>query len=273
VAHPLDGCLAKFKRGEQQLHALKDEINAFRTSGVVRLMPDSDRQRRPIIRAVDVREPPASLAIAIGECANSFRSGLDYLAYQLALQHTGDPLPDKVARATAFPIFPTGPKYRTDSRRQLQGISPEARRAIERLQPYHRKLLPTAIALQWLNEICNVDKHRALHPTGSMLAESQFGVGAHGGSFELERIEVFARPLFEGAIVARFVGQFSGRIQFTQGAVFDVVFAPDCAAPSVREESVLFTTVAVRDFIFAELMPALAVFFPDEYTFAVNRPA
>jgi hypothetical protein len=132
--------------------------------------------------------------------------------------------------------------------------------------------VPNAIALQWLAEICSVDKHRALHPTGSMLAQSQFGVLAHGGSFELERIDVFARPVVEGAIVARFVGQFDGLIQFTVSAVFDVVFARDSQAPSVREKSVLFTMVAIRDFIVAELMPALATFFPGEYEFTVRPP-
>jgi hypothetical protein len=54
--------------------------------------------------------------------------------------------------------------------------------------------------------------------------------------------------------------------------MFDVVFASDSKAPSVREESVLFTMVAIRDVIVAELMPALAKFFPGEYDFTVRRP-
>jgi hypothetical protein len=270
MAHPLDGCLAKLNRGEEQLHALKDAVNMFRASRFFEATLEIDRKERPIVRATNVRDPPESLAILVGECANSFRSALDYLAYQLAILQTGDPLPDMIAKATQFPIYATGPKYRNGAPRHVQGMAPKARAAIERLQPYHRKRVPNAIALQWLNETCSVDKHRELHPVGSMLVGSQFGIASNGGPWSLERIDVFPGPLTDGAMLARFVGEFSGRIHFTANGIFDVVFAPDSKAPSVRKESVLFTMTAIRDFICSELMPALAAFFPGDYEYTVE---
>ena len=50
------------------------------------------------------------------------------------------------------------------------------------------------------------------------------------------------------------------------------MFARDCAAPSVREQSVLFTLLAVRDFLALELVPALAVFFRGEYQVRRSGP-
>jgi hypothetical protein len=185
---------------------------------------------------------------------------------------TGDPLPDKIAKATQFPIFSTGPKYRSGSPSQVRGMSPKSRAAIERLQPYHRKRVPNAITLRWLNEISNVDKHRDLHPIASMLVGSQFGIASSDGPWSLERIEVFPRPLTEGAILSRFIGTFEGNIILAHNMLLDVVFARDSAAPSVREQSVLFTMVAIRDFSCAEVMPSLATFFAGEYEFTVESP-
>jgi hypothetical protein len=200
----------------------------------------------------------------VGECAFNMRSALDHLAYQLALQHAGGPLPRKIARATSFPIFRTGPEYRKYAPSKVQGMSRETRAAIERIQPYHRSKRPMAITLQWLDEICNVDKHRGLHPTASMLIGSQFSIRSDGpGHFVLRGIDVFPGPLAERAMLARFNGVFEGDVTFEQNIITDVVFDRDCEAPSVRGQSVLFSLAAIRDFLAADAMPELARLFPD----------
>ena len=211
MPHPLDGCLAKLNRGEEQLHALKDAVNEFRASEFFEPSLEVDRQGRVAIRALNVREPPTSLAVLAGECANSFRSGLDYLAYQLAIQHSGDPLPQRIARATQYPILSSGPKFRERAPRQLVGITPKARAAIERLQPYHRKLVPNARSLRWLHEISNVDKHRDLHPIGSMLVGSQVGIASSSGRWTLDQYELFPGPLTERAMARAIHRRVRGR--------------------------------------------------------------
>lgn len=266
--HPLDGCLRKLNRGEEQLHAIKDSVNALLATELFQPRIEIDRSGRVVIRCIQVREPDESLALLIGECAYSFRSALDHLAYQLATLHSGMPLPPKVERASAFPIFKSGTEYQRHAPAKVQGMSRAAQTSVERLQPYHRRKLPTAVALLWLDQICNVDKHRALHPTGSMLVGSRFGIESTGARFSLRAVEVFARQLTERAMLARFTGEFEGGVVLRQDAAFDVVFAKDAGAPAVRGRSVVGSLLAIRDFVDLAVLPELARFFPGDYEVA-----
>jgi hypothetical protein len=77
--------------------------------------------------------------------------------------------PTIFSAASAGTTFRPNPTYTTP-----RDVTAPGR--VERLQPYHRKLVPHARTLQWLDEISNVDKHRLLHPVASML------VGSHSES-------------------------------------------------------------------------------------------
>jgi hypothetical protein len=262
--HPLAGCVAKLNRAEDQLHLVKDAINEFLTSGFLELAPDIDRRGRLVARVREVRDPGERLSLLIGECAYSLRSALDHLSYQLALVNVGQPLSDRAARASAFPIYGSGPKYKRHAAAKVFAMSRGAQTEIERLQPYHRRKNPDAVALLVLDELCNVDKHRMLHPTGAMLVGSQFQLQGTG-FFELRSIEVFPRILKSGAMLARFTGRFEDDVTITSHMRHDVVFGRDCAAPSARQESVLGALVAIRDFVAMQVMPRLASHFPGEY--------
>ena len=124
------------------------------------------------------------------------------------------------------------------------------------MQPYHRRILPEAHALLALDQLNNVDKHRDLHPTGSVLAGTQFRISGTGFS-QLSKIEAWPHELRERAMLARFTGVFDGDVEFSMpNARFDVVFGRDCAARIVCGRSVLLTLVEVREFIAKRLMPA-----------------
>jgi hypothetical protein len=265
MTHPLDGCIARLHRSEDQLQVVVKRVNTFLAGGPGDMALELDRQRRPVVRVVKARTPEDDLSLAIGEYVYSVRSALDHLAYQLAVLHTGDPLPAPIAETSQFPIAKSGPHFRRIAPGRLKGVSASARAAIERLQPYHRQTMPDARALALLNDLCNVDKHRMLHPTASMLVGSQFGIEATG-YFELRGIEVFPRELRSGAMLARFTGRFDGAVTFTHNMALDVGFGRDCAAITARKRSVVASLAYIRHFVVTELMPALTAFFDVEYT-------
>ena len=74
-------------------------------------------------------------------------SSLNFLAYDLALAHTG-PLSDKAAEEIAFPIFGDvdrkgqfgeGPRmFRKNAPKRIRSMAPGAQTEIEGLQPYKR---------------------------------------------------------------------------------------------------------------------------------------
>jgi hypothetical protein len=124
---------------------------------------------------VQVRKQPPLIEWGglIGECLFNFRSALDHLAYDLAVAHSGSPLPTKVEERSEFPIFwkraPT--KAELDSR--IGAIHPDARRLIETMQPYGRT---DRAALKYLDSLHNFDKHRTLHVVvGASTALAHFG--------------------------------------------------------------------------------------------------
>ena len=264
MVHPLRGCIARLNRAEDHLQAVVGYVNAFLAGGIGDFALEMDRQGRAVVRVVEARPPGDGLSLAIGEYVYSVRSALDHLAYQLAALHTGDPLPDSVAASSAFPIARSGPHFRSLARTRLKGVSPKARSAIEKLQPYHRRKMPDAKALALLNDLCNVDKHRMLHPTASMLVGSQFGISGTG-FMELRAVEVFPGELRSRAMLARFTGRFEDDVTFTHNMRLDVVFGRDSAAAGARGQSVVASLASIREFVVAQLMPALVVFFDGEY--------
>jgi hypothetical protein len=271
VAHPIERVISKLNRGEELLHEVKHEVDAFFLEPFFDPAIETDRQGRAVVRVVNVREPPPKLSLRIGECVYAYRSALDHLAYRLAVAHSGDPLPHKIEETSMFPIAESGPKFRGKGFR-IAGMSPRARKLVEQMQPYHRHTLPEAWALLALDQLNNVDKHRDLHPTGSVLAGTQFQISGSGFR-ELRKIEAWPRELRERAMLARFTGVFDGDVEFSMpNARFDVVFGSDSAARAVRGRSVLVTLVDVRDFIAKRLMPAFAEELGVELAFVETPP-
>lgn len=144
--------------GYKRLNELKGEIRKFRDdSYLIHRQDDIENSRHRIY--IEQKVTPDSLGMLAGEYAYALRSGLDHLAWQLALLTNPKP-----GNLTAFPIesvcpYP-GPKK--SYREKIADIPPAALAVIESLQPY--KVWPgfRDHPLWQLNRLCNIDKHRVV---------------------------------------------------------------------------------------------------------------
>ena len=115
---------------------------------------------------------PISLCL-IGDTLHNLRSGLDNLAHALALAGPG-PLSKEFPGSSEFPIFGdenrkgvagSGPGlFQNNGLFKIQGWHPDAKAAVELLQPYHRGNDYRSDPLWTLHELDNISKHRLLHP-------------------------------------------------------------------------------------------------------------
>jgi hypothetical protein len=106
--------------------------------------------------ALDIRRYPVAsfklLAVA-GDIVQNLRSALDHLAYQLAEVGTPGATPSEWV---AFPIVRDAKDYESAKARKVQGMTPEAIKAIDALKPYKGG----NDELWRLHELSNIDKHR-----------------------------------------------------------------------------------------------------------------
>lgn len=171
----LSSAIGKFKQAEVHHDRLEDQL--FSRGG--------DETKRALLAArLDVKTglhivrietlPDAFLrdiALSFGDAVQNLRSGLDHLAWQLALEHSGGSVP-RNGRRIFFPIFDFardkagGEDGRVKSRRGfvsapvLSETDPEHRPTFASFQPYRRGGLGKNLAL--LRDISNRDKHRLL---------------------------------------------------------------------------------------------------------------
>jgi hypothetical protein len=219
MPHPLDGPRLKVRRAKSEIDRLRGVEEIFRAEAdyqVVRaeLNPKTGQYR---YRARIVHQPPLDeWGVWIGEIAHNLRSALDILVYELARLNNA---PADV-RDTQFPIFRyrftktvagrsiVGFEGHRTSRRSPKGtgrhmisrLSDVHQARIERLQPYRRKGVNTALGrplvgrwnlLYRLAELNNADKHRLLQVVG---AKSGAGPMVSGWGEDTENDFAFAHP-------------------------------------------------------------------------------
>lgn len=161
------------KRKIQRAHALCDgmRLDEHRLSQeqegalIAVEMPDEWQ-----IRIGAVFLPPEDWPVTISEVLFHLRSALDHIAYQLAVAHSGNPLPEAVANASEFPIFRDPGKYDgpNGARRKLAGVAPSLWPTFRRLQPFPdqvRSIAPTLLDevpmfLGLLHDLHRLEKHR-----------------------------------------------------------------------------------------------------------------
>jgi hypothetical protein len=148
----------KTHRAEEQLDELDRRIGEFVKDAYTITRKDYSQKERHVVR-LELKPMPYQIAMLVGEFAYSLRSGLDQLAWQLALLNTK---PKRPRSATSFPIrsvAPLPPKGFGDC---MKDILPAAATVIASLQPYHRGKDFTGHPLYLLNELCIIDKHQTL---------------------------------------------------------------------------------------------------------------
>lgn len=157
MAHPLEGARRKLDRAEEHLRAFDAESGDWLEKTTYCRFVFQDHGDERWYFADLVVAPPSRLSAILGDCIQNLRASLDYLAWELVKANHLVP-----TRYTAFPIYrkAPGPKFSPNS---VAGIDPKAVALIEELQPYYGGKNPDTDWLEFLSQLSNTDKHRALN--------------------------------------------------------------------------------------------------------------
>jgi hypothetical protein len=147
----------KIGRAYEHLQQLKAEISKYREDPYLISRHDDLENSRHRVR-IENRPTIDLLGLLPGEFAYCLRSGLDNLAWQLALLTTDQP-----RRDTCFPIDSKEPSA-TDKTygKRCRDIPDRAIEVIDSLQPYKAGAAFKDHPLWQLNKLCNMDKHRVV---------------------------------------------------------------------------------------------------------------
>jgi hypothetical protein len=163
---PLDltGCRAKIERAKKHISDFDRERLSFLDTNPYVVIAKFDPESN-ITQSVMGPVPtlPDTLAPIAGDAAQNLRTALDYLAAELARINGSDP------KRVYFPISETAEKYKSELDGKTKGISPEAIKVFDLIEPYgggHGQML-------WvLHALNNADKHRLLVSVGSNIART-----------------------------------------------------------------------------------------------------
>ena len=125
---------------------------------------------------------PLEFSAILGDALHNLRSTLDHLAYHLVLIGGGS---EKQLRSSQFPVYETRDKYQANRDFRTEGMRPDAKKAIDEIQPYTGGVGEYLWHLTILN---NIDKHRFL-PTvwssfrghSALPSDREFLAKFHGG--------------------------------------------------------------------------------------------
>jgi hypothetical protein len=131
----LEGCRAKVERARQHIRDLETAIHAFfNTNPYVVSTKRNPQTRQLVYYVVSVRDTSPVIPIIAGDAFQNLRSVLDHLAYQLVWVGTGGKGPFS---RIYFPAkFNSASEYKTERHRQVQGMRPDAIKAIDAVEPY-----------------------------------------------------------------------------------------------------------------------------------------
>ena len=204
----LSGIRAKIERAEEHIADVQVMVNRVRDS----YQWEPSREFNPETKLYRIffrgTAPPIPdrLKIVAGEAIHQLRSALDHLVCQMIIHESellGSPEPDLARRG--FPIF-----HKQNAKkfaRMIEGISVEAKAAIEGLQPYRFDGAPQEHYLFALGEFDNIDKHRLLLVVSSALVKQGVSVGG-SGTLHFMNMTYGSRivPLEDGVVLWEHIG-------------------------------------------------------------------
>jgi hypothetical protein len=201
MAHALDGPRGKIERAKDHLADLQAEVAQFLGSNPYGVVDQYDPEMgQNVVRARVSAQPPPRVTAIVGDLAHNLRSAWDYLARQLVLANHCTP-----SSGTEFPIFWDPEAYKTGFGRKVRGMSKEAVRLIDGMQP-HVFPEPTRHPLYAIHHLDIRDKHHDWLVVGSAIREMAIGKG--GGTIHFELLVIggpqIATPLEDGAELWRY---------------------------------------------------------------------
>jgi hypothetical protein len=158
VLTPLSYLIMKTERAKVHLNALNRELDLFAKEPYT-VITKEDIENSRYVRRYQLKAMDPIIGMLLGEFLYCLRSGLDQMAWQLALRSArSDP---KKTRQICFPIF--GEIINSEDRRNLKKamelFPSDVAQEMDALQPYQRKSLFEDHLLWQLNMLCNIDKH------------------------------------------------------------------------------------------------------------------
>ncbi len=156
----------KTERADKHVLDLTEAINAFYESGPYAFSHKDDADSRERTFYVRFEKPiPREISAIIGDIIQNLRSSLDHLATHLVEIGTKPRV-----KKPYYPIFESAKKYEDGKMGKIEGMLPEAIKAIDATEPYARG---NGWALWDLHTLNNRDKHCLLIPVwGSLIAHT-----------------------------------------------------------------------------------------------------
>ena len=211
----------KLARAKEHLEMLNAELRSFVESDFYEIVREYDADGSGYVERVkSVEAVPETISPIIGDVVQNLRNSLDHIVWEIAppditparVDTAAAPVqirPAKLSVRTEFPIAIEEDRFQ---RRGIRLLPDAAQALIERLQPYHgwhaeggitRTRWAAEHPLWVLNELSNIDKHRAIHTvaaTGGIVYLR--GSTGPGGKVQARR----GRPLKAGTdlMVVRF---------------------------------------------------------------------
>lgn len=161
------GVRLKLARAQDQIEGLQSDTLAFVDTHPYTAGLHFDRDARELTFSVQVKElPPTMWGVRIGEIIHNLRSALDHIVWELVVLKTGAPPRTK---QNQFPVFDTESGFNDRGvGKFLVHVGTDAIDLIRSEQPFSTG--EKALSPLWhLKELSDVDKHRTLHVTGSMV--------------------------------------------------------------------------------------------------------
>jgi hypothetical protein len=200
--------------------------------------------------------PPAdAISLIAADCVHNLRASLDQLVFALSWSYTAGPLTEKVAKDCEFPIY--GPREPTSSelRKRIGAIDPDAQGIIKDLQPHHAGDAFPAEKLWILDQLWNLDKHRALPLTifGQQAVQISPQAITSSATFRVQG------PIHRKTEIIRFAGSRPESYPDPKGAVvLDIAFGQ--GSPAYGHPVTAFLTELadyLRDEVIGKLTPFL----------------
>jgi hypothetical protein len=130
------------------------------------------RKRRAMIYCVGAHPKiPDDAGLIIGDAVQSFRSALNFLAWQLAIDNLGREPNDTEAKSIQFPVLSVSKAHSWPNHPHRRYMSATAADVIKKFQPFHvepQHPPGSAAPLRILADLSNDDKHKVLQVAVSL---------------------------------------------------------------------------------------------------------